>query len=237
MTSNFNEYQLTLQARKSRKFKELDDKVRAMTIALGRGDKTVNQTEYKNLVKLRDQELQAYINSVTPPAPQFDRTIFQKLDSTVTKKLDTYIAKFPNTKLKNIILMGGTGTGKTYCVKLVTFEIRQKGYSVNFTSTYNLIKRMKDNLYGQDASAPAEFINCDLLVIDDLGTEPTINNGDELLYTVINERYTNNKAIIITTNLDKKQIETRYEQRLFGRIFDQNRTAEITLKGKDLRIE
>ncbi len=237
MTTNFNEYQIILQARKSRKFKELDDKVRVMTIALGKGDKNINRTEYKNLVKLRDRELQAFIDSVTPPAPTFDRTVYQKIDPKITKQLDIFIAKFPNTKLKNIVFMGATGTGKTYCARLIAHELQQRGFTVTFSSTYNIVKRMKDNLYGQDATAPTDFLSSDLLIIDDLGTEPSINNGDEMLYTIINERYASNKSFIITTNLTTEQILTRYEQRLFGRIFDQTRTKVFTFNGKDLRIE
>lgn len=237
MTTNFNDYTLVLQARKSRKFKELDDKVRTMTIALGKGDKTVNKTEYKALLKSRDEQLKAFIDSVTPPAPTFDRTVYQKIDSKITKQLDVFITKFPNIKSKNVVFRGGVGTGKTYCCHLITHELRQRGFTVTFCSTFNLIKRMKDNLFGQDATAAAEFINCDLLVIDDLGAEPSINNGDELLYTVINERYASNKSFIITTNLTNEQILTRYEQRLFGRIFDQARVKVLDFNGKDLRIE
>ncbi|MBO4726462.1 MAG: hypothetical protein J5598_02575, partial [Clostridia bacterium] len=71
----------------------------------------------------------------------------------------------------------------------------------------------------------------------DLGAEPTIKNSDEMLHTVINERYSNNLPMLITTNLSKDQVSTRYEDRILGRLYDKNRTAIIIFNGKDLRIE
>ena len=130
-----------------------------------------------------------------------------------------------------------TGTGKTYCANLIQYELSQKGFKVYLTSTFNLVKRMKDYLYGQDPAVTDDFFNSDLLIIDDLGAEPSIKNSDEFLYTVINERYSRDKSFIITSNLSKEQILNRYDQRLYGRIFDKTRTADISLNGKDLRIE
>lgn len=237
MTSNFNDYQIILQARKSKKFKELDDKVRMMGIELGKGNTTINKQEYQTLLKQRDQQLQDYQQDIKVEKPTIDKSLYQKIDPTITKKLDSFIAKFPNTKLKNVVLLGATGTGKTYCSKVIQAELQQRNYSVYFTTTYNLVKRMNDNLYGQDYTAPSDFQETDLLIIDDLGAEPTIKNSDEFLYCVINERYANNKAFIVTSNLSKEQIMNRYDQRLYGRLFDKNRTAAITFNGKDLRIE
>ena len=76
-----------------------------------------------------------------------------------------------------------------------------------------------------------------MLIIDDLGTEPSIKNSDEMLHTVINERYSNNKPLIVTTNLSKDQVSTRYDDRILGRIYDQARSAILIINGKDLRIE
>lgn len=237
MMSNFNDYQIILQARKSKKFKELDDKVRVMSIELGKGNTAVNQQEYQTLLQQRDQQLQAYQQDIKVTKPTIDKALYQKIDQSVTEKLDSFIAKFPNTKLKNVVLLGATGTGKTYCSKVIQAALREKGYSVYFTTTFNLVKRMNDNFYGQDYQAPTDFLESDLLIIDDLGAEPTIKNSDEFSYSVINERYANNRAFIITTNLSEEQILHRYDQRLYGRLFDKNRTAVITFNGKDLRIE
>lgn len=237
MTSNFNDYQIILQARKSKKFRELDDKVRTMAVELGKGNTQINKKEYQELAKQRDLLLQDYCKDITVEKPLIDKTLYQKIDTSITKKLDAFMAKFPHTKAKNVALLGTTGTGKTYCAKVIQATLQQRHFSVYFTTTFNLVKRMNDHMYGQDDTATTDFLESDLLIIDDLGAEPTIKNSDEYLYAVINERYANNKPFIITSNLSEEQILNRYEERLYGRLFDQNRTAVIMFNGKDLRIE
>ncbi len=239
MLANFDRYDLILQARKSKKFRDLDDKVRMMAFELGKKNPDINKTEYLKLKTLRDQELTDFIKSLTPITNQkpFDRTVYQKIDTKITQKIDLYLSKFPNNKFKNLVITGPAGTGKTYCAKLIQHELTQKGFNVQITSTFNLIKRMKDYLFGQDANVPNDFFESDLLIIDDLGAEPSIKNSDELLHTVINERYSENKPFIVTTNLTKDQVSTRYEDRILGRIYDKNRSAIIIFNGKDLRIE
>ena len=239
MLANFNRYDLILQARKSKKFRELDDKVRVMAFELGKKNPDYDKSEYLKLKMQRDQQLTDFIKSLEPATQvkPFDRTVYQKIDPKTTQKIDIYLSKFPNNKYKNLIITGATGTGKTYCAKLIQHELTQKGFNVQITSTFNLVKRMKDYLFGQDGDVPADFFNSDLLIIDDLGTEPTIKNSDELLLTVINERYSSNRPFIVTTNLSKDQIATRYDDRIFGRIYDKTKSAILIFNGKDLRIE
>ncbi len=233
MKSNFNDYYYILQARKSKKFKELDDTVRAMTVDMGKGKG--DKKQYEALLKKRDNELNAFIDSVAEQeiVYEFDKDFNPK----IAKSLNSYCDKFPNTKLKNIIFIGATGTGKTHTAQILKDKLQSKGFSTCFTTTFNLVKRMNDNLYGQDPTAHTDLMESSVLIIDDLGTEPNIRNSDDFLYAVINERYNNNKAFIITTNLSNEQILNRYEQRLFGRIFDKNKTAVLTFTGKDMRIE
>ncbi len=235
MLTNFDRYDLILTARKSKKFRELDDKVRVMAFELGKKNPKVNKDEYLALKAKRDEQLMNFINSLEP-VNEFDRTTYEKIDPKITEKFERYLRKFPNTK-KSVIFTGPTGTGKTYCAKYIQHELTQKGFKVHLTTTFNLVKRMKDHLFGQDSTAPIDFFESDLLIIDDLGVEPTIKNSDEILYTVINERYSNDKALLITTNLSKDQISVRYEDRIFGRIYDKAKSAVIIFNGKDLRIE
>lgn len=238
MLANFDRYDLILMARKSKKFRELDDQVRTMAYELGKKNSTIDKQKYWQLKSQRDEQLTNFIKNLEPiSTPPFDRTIYQKIDPKITQKIDLYLSKFPNTKLTNLVLTGATGTGKTYCAELIKHELTQKGFKVHLTSTFNLVKRMKDYLYGQDQFVSEDFFTSDLLIIDDLGVEPSVKNSDEMLYTIINERYSNNKPYIVTTNLSKDQISVRYEDRIFGRIYDKSRTAIIIFNGKDLRIE
>ncbi len=239
MLANFDRYDLIIQARKSKKFRELDDKVRVMAFELGKNNPNINKAEYQKLKTLRDQQLTDFVKSLEPisEVKNFDRKVYEKIDPKTTQKIDIYLSKFPNNKFKNLVITGPTGTGKTYCANLIQHELTQKGFKVHMTSTFNLVKRMKDYLFGQDAKVPTDFFNSDLLIIDDLGAEPTVKNSDELLHTVINERYSNDLPFIITTNLSKDQVSTRYDDRILGRIYDKSKSAILIFNGKDLRIE
>lgn len=238
MLANFDRYDLILQARKSKKFRELDDKVRVMAYELGKKNPQIDKIEYRKLKAQRDEQLTDFINSLeSTTAEPFDRSVYQKIDPKTTQKIDLYLSKFPYNKFKTLVITGPTGTGKTYCAKLIQHELTQKGFQVHLTSTFNLVKRMKDYLYGQDSTVPTDFFESDLLIIDDLGAEPSIKNSDEMLHTVINERYSNNLPLLVTTNLTKDQVSARYDDRILGRIYDKTRSAVLIFNGKDLRIE
>ena len=139
----------------------------------------------------------------------------------------------------NLLLFGGTGVGKTHISKAIAKKVAENGFDVIYMSAPDLFTALEKERFSQET--PAENMNsivkCELLVIDDLGAEPSIKNGDDLLYTVINERYANNLPILITTNLSKDQVSVRYEDRIFGRIYDKAKSAVIIFNGKDLRIE
>jgi DNA replication protein DnaC len=222
MNRSSNDYYFLLEARRSKKFAELDNRVRTLSIdvAKGNGDKK----EYEKLLKDRNKQLEDFINEQTKRQPlEFG----EKTDSKISKWLASYCDKFPKTKLKNLVLSGAVGSGKTWCAKIIGKEFSRRGYTVLFDSAYSLIKQIRMD----------ELPECDVLIIDDLGAEPMQKNNTEYLYTIIAERYENNLPFIITTNLSPEHILDRYEERLAGRILDKNKTAVINFSGKDLRIE
>ena len=82
-----------------------------------------------------------------------------------------------------------------------------------------------------------EFFDCDLLVLDDLGTEPMLKNVTvECLMILIGEREKNSKHTIFTTNLDQKQILIRYGERVLSRLLNKSNSLFKTMEGKDKRI-
>ena len=97
MLVNFNRYDLIIQARKSKKFRELDDKVRVMAFELGKKNPDIDKAEYQKLKVLRDEQLTSFVQSLEPNnVVQFDRTLYQKIDPKTTQKIDLYLSKFPH---------------------------------------------------------------------------------------------------------------------------------------------
>jgi len=81
------------------------------------------------------------------------------------------------------------------------------------------------------------LINVDLLIIDDMGTEPVFNNITiEYTFMLVNERTRKNKAICISTNLNPDELKSRYSERIASRLLDRSTTNIFLVRGNDLRL-
>lgn len=114
------------------------------------------------------------------------------------------------TKGTGIIFYGPYGVGKTHLACSIANELIKMQKSVIFGSTiklFGIIKKSYNNDISEDESKIiSKFINCDVLIIDDLGKEKSSEWVLEKLYYIINERYEHNKPIIITTNFSENQL-------------------------------
>jgi DNA replication protein DnaC len=156
----------------------------------------------------------------------------------VFKVLENYCNNFPCTP-SNVILCGATGTGKTFAANLMKQSLQQKKVWVEYTTAFSMVNTFQKyvNSFGRDDEDLENFLNCEVLIIDDLGAEPIIKNvTQEHIYNIINERLYNGLAFIITTNLTPQQIMERYDQRIASRILSKENSTIIEFKGKDLRI-
>jgi len=151
-------------------------------------------------------------------------------------EFENWCKKFP--ECKNLVLHGRAGTGKTYSTHIIANVLMEQGYSVLFITAFGLVERFKKYVQSfNDETQTDALFECDLLVIDDLGTEPIIKNiSCEYLYNVINERLANDKRFIITTNLDEPALKQRYDQRIVSRILSKESSVVIEFNSKDLRL-
>ena len=138
--------------------------------------------------------------------------------------------KFPDTKKRIFSLVGKSGTGKTYLASCCASAVLSKGKSVVFLTAFGVISRaLKYHTTFDDGkeSYLQPILDCDLLIIDDLGTEAIYKNVTlEYLYLIINERQLKGKHTMITSNLTLDQIKNRYGERIASRILD-NKTCYI----------
>lgn len=151
-----------------------------------------------------------------------------------------YVNNFPKNTRCNLIISGPTGVGKTFALECVTSEILKKGYTANFLTAFQLNNQFLKYHTCFDANKQS-YLNLllepDLLIIDDLGTEPMLNNvTNEYLYLVLSERMLKHKSTIISTNLDPNNLLDRYKERIFSRLTDKTKSILIKLDGDDLRL-
>lgn len=129
-----------------------------------------------------------------------------------------FCASFPNGE--NLFFCGGCGLGKTHLTLSVANEIIDAGFDVIYGSAQNIISKIgKEQFnYGDENDYLESILDCDLLILDDLGTEFSTALSTSVVYNIINTRILRNKSTIISTNLSIKEIENTYSSRIVSRI-------------------
>ncbi len=199
-------------------------------------------SRYNDLVK----QTSSYSNIVDFTFDDFDANIF--LDNEIREKMvklysssKKFCDNFPNTNKTNLVFLGPTGVGKTYLVSAIANSLIQKYQLVNYLTAFELNQmflRYHIADINSKTSILENLINCDLLVIDDLGTEPMLNNVTrEYLFLLLNERSIRNKHIIISTNLSIDGLLDRYGERIFSRLADKRKSQIIQINNVDLRLQ
>lgn len=141
----------------------------------------------------------------------------------------------------NILICGHTGTGKTFLTECIADRLMQKNRLVLFTTAFNLNNAMFNYHISLDPSREEiikTYLESEVLIIDDLGTEPMKKNvTQEYLYLILNERMLNKRPTIITTNLMPKDILETYGERVFSRLVNKKTSIMINLESEDLRLK
>ncbi|MBP3197425.1 MAG: ATP-binding protein [Butyrivibrio sp.] len=143
-----------------------------------------------------------------------------------------------NSDYQNLFIYGTVGTGKSFLSICVANEILKKGHSVIYFSSSALFEMLSE--YAFDIKAKQELrafyddlYNCELLVIDDLGTERFNSFVASELFSCINERDNRKKSTIITTNLSLENLQSIYSERIFSRVTSNFKL--LKLSGQDIR--
>lgn len=147
--------------------------------------------------------------------------------------IDTFDSSF-----ENLFFYGDTGVGKTFLSNCIAKELLDLGHSVIYFTAFQLFDIFAKNVFDKDTDAVLAHQNifdCDLLIIDDLGTEMSNSFTTSQFFLCLNERLLRKKSTIISTNLSMNQLADIYSERTFSRVFS-NYTM-IKLYGDDIRIK
>ena len=142
-----------------------------------------------------------------------------------------------DTQFQNLLLLGAVGTGKTFLSNCIAKELLDRGHSVIYFTAFQLFDILSKGVFKRDEEALLSHRNifdCDLLIIDDLGTELSNSFTTSQLFLCINERILRQKSTIISTNLGMNQLADIYSERVLSRI-SSNYTL-LKLFGADIRI-
>lgn len=146
-----------------------------------------------------------------------------------------YAANF-TTASPNVMFMGGTGLGKTHLSLAIANVVINRGYSVVYGTAQNILSDLQKENFGRDDDIryyERAVLGCDLLILDDLGTEFKSAYTVACLYNIINSRLSAKLPTIISTNFTAEELEEKYDQRITSRITGEYN--KLILVGNDIR--
>ncbi len=160
----------------------------------------------------------------------------ERIEFILLKALD-FVRNFDN-KFGNLFLYGKSGLGKTFLCNCIAKELLDKGKSVLYLSATQLFKMLEKDTFKNDGEEFGEVLNlifdADLLIIDDLGTEFQTSFTASEFFNIINFRYIKKKPVVISTNLEPKDIIDKYSDRVVSRFYGNYDFLEFL--GEDIRI-
>lgn len=134
----------------------------------------------------------------------------------------------------NLLFTGGTGLGKTHLSSAIAQRVIDRGYTVVYESAQNVFDVFENIRFGRGEGDTNRFMECDLLIIDDLGSEFSTNYTSSVLYQIINTRLMNGKSVVLSTNLGGKELSKRYGERIYSRLLGSFDTCVFS--GNDIRL-
>ena len=173
------------------------------------------------------------------PYKDYPITPYQNIQH-IKKSVYGFINDFDKQN-NNLYIFGDVGRGKTYLLNSIAKEILDRNYSVLYMTSSRLFKFLNDyNWAFEEARAKHQeqfdfILECDLLIIDDLGSEASSKNDSANLFEVVNNRMIAGKPIIFSTNYDETMLSETYGDRIFSRIIGNSEVYEIF--GEDLRLK
>ena len=156
----------------------------------------------------------------------------------IYKKCIDFVEQFDEHN-KNLFFIGSPGLGKTFLCNSIAKDLLDKGRSVIYMTVPDLIDTMRKYKFDFDkeenyAHYLNEIYNCDLLIMDDLGTELSTQFSNQAIYNILNKRIVNMKKMIISTNLSGVDFQSTYSERIVSRIIGNFEACKFV--GKDIRL-
>ena len=146
--------------------------------------------------------------------------------------------RYFDTEFQNLFLYGDTGVGKTFLSHCIARELLNTAHCVLYFSAFDLFDLFAQSAFSKKADDRCSedlIYDCDLLIIDDLGTELTNSFVSSQLFLCINERIMRRKSTIISTNMKLSDVSGTYSERTFSRIASSYQMVKLI--GKDIRIQ
>ena len=152
-----------------------------------------------------------------------------------------YANMFPEFRYENLFLTGAPGLGKTFLSACIARTVSERGYSVVYDTAVNIFTRFEERKFARDRQGAEDardetrrYLHCDLLILDDLGSEMTTPFIQSALYTLINTRLTAQRRTVISSNLSMAEVYRRYSPQIASRL--EGEYQVLFFQGEDIRL-
>lgn len=180
-------------------------------------------------------DVSLYPSQPDPATGRVPREVMKKVSEACRRYADNFSESSPN-----LLFQGGTGLGKTFLSACVARVVASRGFSVCYDTAasalenYELAKFQRDTREGEAAALRIKRMeSCDLMILDDLGTEMPAPMAQSALYTLVNNRLVNGKKTIVSTNLSNDELSRRYTPQIASRILGEFQCLPFV--GTDIR--
>ena len=203
----------------------------------------LKELSYEQLCEEVDIKKYGFHNFSLDYYPDNIRNNSGKTDRDVMRSIYNYCINYASNfeaESNSLLFMGGTGLGKTHLSIAIAGYVLEKGYNVIYSSAQNLLHKLEKEKFSRGGTDGDDSMNlvleCDLLILDDLGAEFTTQFTVSALYNIVNSRLLQNKPTIISSNIDIiKNLEDRYTERFVSRLM--GNYLVMNFQGKDIRIQ
>ena len=200
--------------------------------------------ELSVLLRSGDESFERFDLSLYPDTPEQESGVSARSAMRVVfSACRGFADSFPDVpaNLRNLLLRGDSGLGKTYLSACIARSVAERGYSVCYdtaSAALEAFEKQKFSRIPEEAEAAAlraeRMLSCDLMILDDLGTEMATPAAASALYTLINTRLTRSLHTVISTNCSDDELRRRYSPQICSRLFGE--FLELPFYGNDIRL-
>lgn len=158
------------------------------------------------------------------------------LMNVIRKTCEQYAENYPAVPVKDMLLMGQSGLGKTFLMHAMAKKLIQRGQNVLIISAYKFLDIARKAYMSGNVEELDTLMDADVLMIDDMGVEPLMENITiPQWFNLINERQLRGKGTILSTNLMEDELRRRYTERIASRLMNNTQCRLVQFAGEDVR--
>jgi len=158
------------------------------------------------------------------------------LMNVIRKTCEQYAENYPSVPVKDMLLMGQSGLGKTFLMHAMAKKLIQRGQNVLIISAYKFLDVARKAYMSGNVEELDALMDADVLMIDDMGVEPLMENITiPQWFNLINERQLRGKGTILSTNLMEDELRRRYTERIASRLMNNTQCKLVQFAGEDVR--